>query len=109
LRDFVRNRLKTKFEQAYFQRQRFLHIGVQQPLGLLQRLQILQCLPRGNAPGDGFRTGNLREFQQASAGGERAPVLRSSATAEDGQNLAFVSTACPVAARQERRLFKMRD
>ena len=61
-----------KFEQAHFECERFLHVGVQQPLGLLQGLQIFQCLPRGDAPGDGLGAGNFREFQQTAAGGEGA-------------------------------------
>ena len=35
---FFCNRLKMQFEQAHFERERFLHVGVQEPLGLLQRL-----------------------------------------------------------------------
>ena len=37
---------ELQFQQADFQRERLLHVGVQQPLCLLQRPQIFQRLAR---------------------------------------------------------------
>ena len=69
-----------QFEQADFQRQRLLHVGVQQPLGLLQGLQILQRLPRGDAPGDGVRAGNFGELQQTVCPPPGCAATRRAAT-----------------------------
>ena len=43
-----------KFEQAHFERERLLHVGVQQPLRLLQRLQIFLRLARREAARNGL-------------------------------------------------------
>src|ERR1035437_2323624 len=54
---------KLQFEQADFERERFLHVRMQQPLGLLEHLQIFPRLLRGDPAGDFIRAGDLREVK----------------------------------------------
>ena len=53
-----------QFKQTHFQRQRFLHVRVKQPLRLFEDLQILHRLPGRDAPGHLARAG---EFGKISA------------------------------------------
>ena len=56
-----------QFQQADFQRERFLDVGVQQPLDLFQGHEVLPCLPGGDPAGDRFGAGNLGKRQQGFA------------------------------------------
>src|SRR5674476_638260 len=55
---------KLQFEQADFERERFLHVRVEEPLGLFEHLQIFPRLLRGDPAGDFIGAGDLREMQQ---------------------------------------------
>ena len=59
-----------QFQHADFEGEGFLHVGMQQALRLLQRLQIFQGQTRVDAAGDGFRPGNVLKSQQIFAGVE---------------------------------------
>ena len=75
-----RRKLKMQFQQADFEREGFLHVGVQQPLRLFQRLQIFQGQTRVDAAGDGFRAGNVRKSQQIFARRRVCAARRRAAT-----------------------------
>ena len=71
VRGFFFTQSKMQFQQTDFERERLLDVGVQQPLGLFERLQIFQRLARREAARDGFRARDFREIQQFFSGGQR--------------------------------------
>jgi hypothetical protein len=72
-----RRQLQAEFEQPHFERQRLLHVRLEQPLRRLQHVQIFQRLTRVDPAGDALRCRQIREIRNSNPTSQATRVAPS--------------------------------